>query len=829
MLKPIKKAARVTGVPIGRSGPPPHYRFIADGLIVTDDRAVAWYAIDPVASQTWSDDELSDHIQKVISGTQNTLAGRKCHIRVMWGELTSGGYSPGYLDEDGELTPWAQARAESIDSWHLPERRVFIGVDIYERTTSIMNRALKNASDWVGANTRGIPEREYDYLRTAVNKLGMMLGETAWKARVAPVDSLTWMIASEFHRGQVPVMTSQTFMGARLARLTRGRAVPFPDHVRHYDSSGHEAEYTAHLALIEAPETMDVPGNGEWLLTLAGISRLGVKGEPDRVAVLPQADVRFRFMPQHEAVKYARKIRVDATDQENDARKSSAGEAAPDVKEARVAAEELEADAKHGRVKLVEWWAQLSVTETSREALAASIAAVKAHYAGQGITVEVLTDEQEPAWFQSMAGDRVRVDDFAQITDAEALFGSSFWCGSLAGEDTGPVIGYTTGATQRLVRLNPTEAPYNGQPPGVFLSGVAGNGKTTVVQLLALDAADMGAWVPVLDLKGDLSSEHGGIVKCAREFGIPATSVDVSEDFAGSADQLAISPLEDAQANAHDQLMMILPEQLQMAADAILREQIAALIESGEERTTAHLLERMATSDSDTTRSIARNLQSLGSGVYGAAIVGRRTASNPLSTNPGVHLIRFPGMTPPPADTPMSSWTLMQRLQAAVLRGFLMWISQIAATPDMRPLRKMVCVPESHLLLSSADGAAFFNTGMRMGRASGLVIAFDSQDTETTAAHTGVVEQIKTMFAFSQKTETQCAASAKMLGLAMDDKSIAMVRGISFDENGKKWAGHCYMSESGVVGSVQIAYPSTRVAELLNTDPKKAEKMEKAA
>lgn len=229
----------------------------------------------------------------------------------------------------------------------------------------------------------------------------------------------------------------------------------------------------------------------------------------------------------------------------------------------------------------------------------------------------------------------------------------------------------------------------------------------------------------------------------------------------------------------------------------------------------------MATSQDDTAQRVAAELRAWGSDTYGAAIVGKSSGEEPLNTNPGIHLIRFPGMTPPSGSIPASEWSTSQRVQAAVIRGFLAWATQVAARQELRGLRKMVCLPEAHLLTATTEGAAFLDQTARMGRARGQTLVIDTQDTSSIAEHDGIMEQIGAVLAFSQNTKRQQEALATLLGLEPTAEACAAIREVSVDpRTGDVWHGHCYVRDpKNRVASVQIAYPNARVADLLNTNP----------
>ena len=127
------------------------------------------------------------------------------------------------------------------------------------------------------------------------------------------------------------------------------------------------------------------------------------------------------------------------------------------------------------------------------------------------------------------------------------------------------------------------------------------------------------------------------------------------------------------------------------------------------------------------------------------------------------------------------------------------------------------------MLTASGEGAAFLNQMCRMVRALGGWVLLDTQDTESIARHTGIMEQIVGVFAFSQQTKPQQSALVELLGLEVTEENMKAVKNVSVDPTGEVWHGHCLMKDyTGRVATVQVAIPNERVAELLSTNPGKA-------
>lgn len=823
MWNPFSKLATAAGVPAALGASLPSYVAIADGLVISAERAQAWFVIEPAASQMLPDDERAETVARVISALQKILRDRQSQLKIAWAPLTAEAYTASI----GRLSPWVTERADGIDALDLTERHVLIGIDIEDRTTVPVANALRSATEWLADDDRTIPRKERAFLDEAMRKLAAQLATSPWTVRPANVEMLAWMIASDHHRNaDYPIPRDGAIASASLTRLVRGRMVPWPDHIRFYNEAGQETSYSTVLALTQFPKEIYVPGNGEWLLTLADIERLGEAGEDAHVPVRVQGDIRFEFLSQYAAHRLVNKVRKSAKEQRREAAASSAGETSLEIEVSEEEMNQLGLEIQAGQTQLVRVWPLITVSALTRQALDTSVKAVVAHYAERGIDAVIASDEQREAWLQGLACDQVRLDDLGHVMDAQAFFGSWFWGGSVVGDATGGAVGYTTGATQALVRSHLTEAPRLGDTATGAIVGRSGRGKTTLMQLMALDEADDDAWVVLFDFKGDLDNRHGGIVGCARKFGIHAQAADVGSAFAGAADLLHLAHPQQALSLAHSQLMMLISDALKVRAQPVLMEHIARLLETEPNaRSTARLIERLAADEDDIAQRIARELKAYSVDIFGSAIVSSAVADDPLDTQPGIHLIRFPGASLPPAGIPADQWNTSQKVQAAVIRGFLAWTTQVASTPGLRSMRKLVCLPEAHLLTSTADGAAFLDQTARMGRALGVSLLIDTQDTASLANYPGIMEQIRTVYGFAQKTKSQQDGLAALLGLEPTDAIREQIADVNTGADGEVWHGHCIARDAADrLATVQICYPSTRVADLLDTSPHTAGK-----
>ncbi|MFF0345270.1 ATP-binding protein [Kribbella sp. NPDC004875] len=815
-MKIADKLLNLVGVGRERGLPPPRLVAIADGLLVTERSAEAWFLISVANTDLATEAEQDAALDAAVSAAATILGDRLSHLKVVWGRSTGQDYIDSVAGHYrlGDHEAWAQTRADRIDEMRMPERYVALGVHLSDRDPRATAQVRGSISDALGTTSWRVSARELAHLDERVRKLARQLGSTVWRAHTAPAEVISWLISREMHRGAVAAPRRGLITGAALARLTSGRVVPYTDHLRIYDTRGQIAAYTTVLAMTDFPEELETPGAGEWLRTLSEIKAIDDDG--DEIDVTVEASVRFRVLTKKTARHLVDETRKSAKEQRRSAAKGTAEETADEIVETERVMREVKRDINRSGLTLVEDHPRLLVSADTREDLEAYVDAVIAHYADRGITVAVGADEQRDLWLESLPGDQLRVPDLGHVRESTAFFGSWFWGGASIGDATGPAIGYLTGSTPGLVRFDAAAGSALGDATTTLFLGRSGRGKTTAAMLGGLDSAFAGAWVPLLDLKGDAA----GVSAVAAEYGVPTAVIEITAQFSGAADLLRVLPVDDALLQAPSQLMLLLPPHLRGAAEAPVVAATRAEIQSPDPSSWG-VIQRLCNSEQETIRTVGFALRDLVETGLGSVVAGPPSGLSSLTTNPGLWVVQMPGLTLPSPEAAPESWSPIERVGMACLRGCLAWMVRTTGRREFRGRSKVVIVPEVHLLTKTPDGASFLDYIARVGRALGASLVLDTQDPASILKLPGLVEQITTLFAFSLRSREQVDSLLELLGRPQTPPYQTLVRGINTAANGKSIRhGHCIMRDRwDEVATVQIDIPSQQVAALLRTTP----------
>lgn len=805
------------GLGNARSLPAPHLVALTDGLMVTTTRAIAWFEIGTSNTDTATEEELDAELEKVLRTIPPVLTGHDCHLKVLWGRVDGQQYLDGL---DHPATTWDDARADWLDDYDVPDRRILLGVVIdANRADEAQSAARAAGGAALGLPVGQIAPREMRNLHGRARELGRRLASTSWNINLATVETIAWMVSREMHRGAL-MPQAGVIHGAGLAHLTSGRVEPYSDHLVALDDQGRPARHIAVLALSQFPEVIEIPGLQEWLRHLASISR--TTGDGATVPVVADVSQRFTILQDAEAQRLVESARTLAKEQRQSAAKHATGETSQDIEETEIEMERVGTALKRSGLHLVKGSPRIVVSEASREDLDAAVSAVVTHFAAMGITAYRAVDEQAELWLETLPGDQERVPDLGHTMEDSAWFGSWFWGGAQVGDRAGmPMIGYQTGSTPGIVRGSLVAAAVRGSATTSVMCGRSGSGKTTALMLAEIDAVlNYGAWVAHISTKGD----DLGAVDVVDEYGGQGAIIQLDAENPGVADLFLSLPREDAILAVARCMAIAAPPSLRDTAETIGLEAVAAEAEQ-ESPTTWGAVQRLVNHDDPSAARLGSVLQSFARTPLGAPVFGRPLRdgnAGGLPTEAGLWIIQLAGLQMPPEGSHPDNWDQTHRLSLAVFRAVAQWLTAVGYRPDLRELRKLVAVPEVHIILRSADGASWLGELARLGRALGVNMVLDTQDASSIRDITGLVEQLFYVWIFRLSSVVEQDAGTELLG---QEPSRAMRRLIGElmeptnpDEDEVK--GHCVMRDNnGRVATLQWVIPTERIAVQLATNP----------
>lgn len=830
-MKISDRILSVLGVDRERRTPPPRYRAIADGLLVTSTHTETVLAIDTTTTDLLSPADVLDHIESVARTAGAALQGAQCHLRVVWGRITGDSYAEEMMEAGlyttGDWQRWVMDRAENIDSQDMPTRYVLLHIVQRQGRDEATQAVTDATTDALGLTKYTVSERELAYRLSEAQRMARRLTTDRFSAHLAPAELIAWEVGRESKR-DVPGTpdSAGVISGAPLAALTAGRVVPMSDHLVFYGTDGTAAAYGAVLPVLEFPEEVSLPGT-EWLRAISGVKILvevgeDDEGEPvfDEVDAGIEASVRFTIMPTRDARKEVSEARKSAKEQRLSAAKSAAGDPSEEILDAEATMSGIESDLKRSQgVRLVTMHPRFIVTAGNRDELNAKIDSLKTFYDEMGVTIGDGADDQKDLWLETLPGDHVRVNDLRHVSDAEVLFGSLFWGGSAVGPTEGPVQHWLTGSTPGFTRFDVTRSSRERDATTVALFGLSGRGKSLAGLLMMLEQAFMGGWGLILDSKGDMT----GVVPVAEEYDLPHGRTVIDGSASGALDLFGTLADRDAAKEAAARLLQLIaaPNYDDIAEDATLAATSAIAETMAEPSTWAaiHWLLDMENHQDEKWARLGKSLLNQANTNLGRAVAGPRESRLGLPTEPGLWLVQVPGLVLPGMEEDPRTWDQTKRLSLAVMRSVITTAVEITGAQHMRSMPKTIMIPEVHNLLKVSDGAAFLDTTARIGSANRTHLILDSQDVVGIASHPGLVEQLNTVYCFHLQSKTQQHAAAEVLNLPESAETYRVISELARgSRKGEIRKGHCIMRDNTHQSArVQWQVPTQHILDLLDT------------
>lgn len=828
MFKIVDRVSNLLGLGTARSRPAPEYQLLTDGLMITASTAVAWFELGTSNTDLAGEGDVDAELDHVIRAVSPLLQGHDCHLKLLWDRVDG----QQYLEElDHPATAWDDTRADWLDEYEVPTRRLLLGVTLdNSRQDDGKAFARQQAAAALGLPLGKVTNSERDWLHGKVRELGRALGGTPWTIALASTETLSWAISREMHRDTARRRRSGTIAGAGIAQLTNGKVIPYGDHLEVVDAEGQTVRYVAVLALAAFPQAIETPGEQEWLRTISTIQRVDQQGQT--VPVIADASVRFQILGQNDARKRIENTRTLAKEQRLSASKHSAGETSEEIAETEETMIQVKRDLERAGLRLVEAHPRIVVSEPTLEDCRAAVQAVMTHYDSVGITAYRADEEQRELWLESLPGDILRVTDLGHVLDAEAFFGAWWWGGTQIGDGAGkPMVAIQTGSTPGLVRFSLNGAAGRGDSTTVAFLGKSGRGKTTALQLCLMDAVTDGrTWALHMSLKGD----DLAVVDLVRSYGIPAGLTELGTANHGSLDLFRSLAVEDAIVGLTRIFRVLAPtEPMRAAAEthglAMIDEEAAT-----PQPSTRGVIERLLHHADPDAAALGRLLDTNSRTRLGSPLLGAGGGEEALPTSPGLWLVRVPGLNLPLAGRSPSSWDPEHRLSLAVVQATALHALAMANRSDLREMSKIVSIPEVHRLTGSDEGIDFLDQTARIGRALNTNLVFDTQDVAWLRKMPGIIEQLSTVFCFQLTSTAEQDAAAELLQLEPGPHSRQIVADIGYDtqpieaDTGKPLVdsgrrirhGHAIMRDyMGRAGTAQFIIPNEEIRLTLSTNP----------
>jgi hypothetical protein len=581
-------------------------------------------------------------------------------------------------------------------------------------------------------------------------------------------------------------------LGWDLWRLPAAVLVEEPDHPPSLEVEADEHRgYQAMLAVGAVAEAPVFPGAQAELLH-APLDALGFPVD---------AVMHVRWLGNRDALAQVRKRIVDAEQTYRDQLQSSLGpqwRAEDDRTLAREYEEVLQSGA---RPPMLYASISLAVGATSRELLERRVERLRTAYGD--VALHRPRGLQERLWLDHLPRvDGGRVRDYVQQLTAQQFGAMVPTATTVIGDQTGALLGRTTGGLAAPVLYDVTAPPRQSRPSAVMLAGTLGSGKTVCAQLIALGVLPKDSLVVDFDPKDD----HGWTNFPALADRLDVLELGAGETTAGVLDPLVVAPPELREDLTLSYLLELLPDPPASWEHAIARA-VRDTVSDHAHPSTRAVLERLRGLDGSAGGEVADALQVIAEVGLGRLGFGTGDHDREARAVADVTTMRIPGLTLPEQGIDRLSYTRGERISVATLSLVAAKALQLVSLDRTR--HKVVIVDEAWFLFATPAGRALLNRLVRFTRRYNATVLLLTQLLEDLEL---LRDLVRTWLLFGHDAEDQVRLGMSLIGVEPTDALVARQQ---------NWqAGRCLMRDlRGRVAEIQVQPPDPQTLQALNTAP----------
>ncbi|MGH8907287.1 MAG: ATP-binding protein [Egibacteraceae bacterium] len=330
---------------------------------------------------------------------------------------------------------------------------------------------------------------------------------------------------------------------------------------------------------------------------------------------------------------------------------------------------------------------------------------------------------------------------------------------------------------------------------------------TTVAELLAYQLALRGAWVDVIDPKGDTAAlvDLPGLEKTRL--------LEVSSGDDGLLDPFSLADTPEQGASlAAETLRLLLPPDAGFSREGALLTMCQAVAEEPDPSLHKVVNQLLRHPDAE-----ARDIGAMLGAVAGYPLARLCFAPHKReSLNPDEHLtvIQVAGLSLPEPGTRRQDQGWPERLSVAVMFLIADFIKRLAQRRDPRQ-PKAIIIDEAWVLTATLQGRQLIESLARMGRRHNTVVMLVSQNADDFLSEK-VRNCVSTKFAFRSTDDAEVAAVLRLLGVEDTPSHAEEVRSLR--------NGECIFADlDGRVGTIAIDLVSTALLNAFDTTPRPLE------
>ncbi|MEV4257227.1 ATP-binding protein [Spirillospora sp. NPDC049652] len=798
-------------------------RYFDDRVLLTDNSAWAYFRLPTVSYEFTTGEEreaLATNITIALAGIR--MQDAEIHLRVAhrtypaaeWAralDRTSDG-GPGWADylEETYRHVWAKV------FW---TKEIYLGVRLGPRgmgaqlsggaIAQLLN-FYKRSESALGIEDDAIDGKEIARWTEQAERIGRALGASALYARHATSTEVAWLFQHAVTGSLIDPPPSavprRTWGRGEIEALVEGAIHNGRSYLRMEQPNfngvgvGATAEsFVAYLSFARFPDLMPFPDGEPWF------------HYADALSFPVEISARMKLIPPAKASKDVSRKLAHARDMDQHIREAGA-EAPIALAEQIDAARMLEHGITKERLPFVYGWHRLIVSAPSAELLAQRVDTVVEHYRDIGIDVVNSTGDQFSLFCESLPGDRIRLNAYAQRQPLRTIAGGMPTATVDLGDRPddanegwiGPYIGETLGRARSIVHFDPLVAAARNRPTAVAITGEPGGGKTTLALLLIYQMALRGVTIAAIDPKGDAES----LVELLRARGRKARVLPLGSAAPGLLDPFSFGDdLAAKKTMATETLRLLLPRMSEERESAMI--QAVGAVANADRPSLGKVVDHLESAPDPASKNLGAVLRSM-SEMRLARLCFDPSGGDRIDTEGWTTVFTLGGLTLPDVSISREDYSYEQRLSVALMYLVSQFARRLMHGLDRR-LPKAIFLDEAWAITSTPEGAKLVPEVSRMGRSRNTALILVSQNAGD-LLNEQVTNCLSSVFSFRSTERVEVGNVMALLGVEPSDEHKAVLRNLG--------NGECVFRDlDGRAGRIGVDLVSPELRAWLDTNP----------
>ncbi|GAA3199883.1 ATP-binding protein [Actinocorallia longicatena] len=786
-------------------------RYFDDRILLSDHSAWAYFRLPTVSYEFTTNEEreaLATNITIALAAIR--MQDAEVHLRIAhrtypaaeWAlklDRTSdnGRGWRGYLEE-------MYAHVWSKDFW---SKEVYLGVRLGKRGVQLQGSLgtllgfYRKSETALGLEDDAIKEGEVKRWTEQAERLGRALSGGALRARHATSVEVAWLfqhaVTGALADPPPSAVAKRRWGAGEIEALIEG-AIHNGRSLLRMEQPGGDS-FTAYLSFARFPDLMPFPDGEPWL------------HYADSLPFPVEISSRMRLIPPAMASKDVSRKLAHARDM--DAHIREAGAEAPIALAEQIdAARMLEHGITKERLPFVYGWHRLIVTAHTDELLLQRVDAVVEHYRDIGIDVVNSTGDQFSLFSESLPGDRLRLNAYAQRQPLRTIAGgmpvATVDLGDRVDDNgggwTGPYVGETLGRARSIVHFDPLVAAARNRPTAVAITGEPGGGKTTLALLLLYQMALRGVTVAAIDPKGDAEA----LVELLKARGRKARTLPLGTAAPGLLDPFSFGDdLAAKKTMATETLRLLLPRMSEERESAMI--QAVGAVANGERPSLGRVVDYLEAAEDPASKNLGAVLRSM-SEMRLASLCFDPSGGDRIDTEGWTTVFTLGGLTLPDVTIGREDYSYEQRLSVALMYLVSQFARRLMHGLDRR-LPKAIFLDEAWAITSTPEGAKLVPEVSRMGRSRNTALILVSQNAGD-LLNEQVTNCLSSVFSFRSSERVEVGHVMALLGVETSEEHMAVLRNLG--------NGECIFRDlDGRAGRIGVDLISEELQRWLDTNP----------